>query len=82
MNKEIKSFNIRVYALIIKQDSILVSREFIFGKYVYKLNEIFEECKDFLGKDFGCISFYDDSRSHLLFTSIKKNNSITFEHGF
>ena len=42
------------------------------GKYVYKLNEIFEECKDFLGKDFGCISFYDDSRSHLLFTSIKK----------
>ena len=36
MNKEIKSFNIRVYALVIKQDSILVSREFIFGKYVYK----------------------------------------------
>jgi len=36
MNKEIKSFNLRVYALIIEQDSILVSRELIKGKYLYK----------------------------------------------
>ena len=36
MNKEIKSFNLRVYALIIEQESILVSRELIRGKYIYK----------------------------------------------
>ena len=36
MNKEIKSFNLRVYALIIERDSILVSRELIGGKYLYK----------------------------------------------
>ncbi len=36
MNKEIKLFNLRVYALIIDQDSILVSRELIMGKYLYK----------------------------------------------
>ena len=36
MNKEIKSFNLRVYALIIDEDSILVSRELIMGKYLYK----------------------------------------------
>lgn len=36
MNKEIKSFNIRVYALIIEEDSILISKELIQGKYVYK----------------------------------------------
>ena len=36
MNKEIKSFNLRVYALIIEQESILVSRELIIGKYIYK----------------------------------------------
>ena len=36
MNKEIKSFNLRVYGLIIEQDSILVSRELIKGKYLYK----------------------------------------------
>jgi 8-oxo-dGTP diphosphatase len=36
MNKEIKSFNLRVYALIIEQGFILVSRELINGKYLYK----------------------------------------------
>lgn len=36
MNKEIKSFNLRVYALIIEQEYILVSRELIMGKYLYK----------------------------------------------
>ena len=36
MNKEIKSFNLRVYALIVEQGSILISREFISGKYLYK----------------------------------------------
>ena len=36
MNKEIKSFNLRVYALIIEQGFILVSRELISGKYLYK----------------------------------------------
>ena len=36
MNKEIKSFNLRVYALIIDEEYILVSRELIMGKYLYK----------------------------------------------
>ena len=36
MNRKIKSFNLRVYALIIERDSILVSRELIGGKYLYK----------------------------------------------
>ena len=36
MNRKIKSFNLRVYALIIERDSILVSRELISGKYLYK----------------------------------------------
>ena len=36
MNRKIKSFNLRVYALIIERDSILVSRELIDGKYLYK----------------------------------------------
>ena len=36
MNKEIKSFNLRVYALIIEQEYILVSRELIMGKYLCK----------------------------------------------
>jgi ADP-ribose pyrophosphatase YjhB (NUDIX family) len=36
MNRKIKSFNLRVYALIIERDSILVSRELIGGKYHYK----------------------------------------------
>jgi ADP-ribose pyrophosphatase YjhB (NUDIX family) len=36
MNKEIKSFNLRVYVLIIEQDFILVSKELIMGKYLYK----------------------------------------------
>jgi len=36
MNKEIKSFNLRVYALIIEQGSILVSKELICEKYLYK----------------------------------------------
>ena len=36
MNRKIKSFNLRVYALIIERDSILVSREQIGGKYLYK----------------------------------------------
>jgi ADP-ribose pyrophosphatase YjhB (NUDIX family) len=36
MNKEIKSFNLRVYALIIEQEYILVSRELIMGKHLYK----------------------------------------------
>ena len=36
MNKKIKSFNLRVYALIIEQEYILVSRELIMGKYLYK----------------------------------------------
>ena len=36
MNKKIKSFNLRVYALIIEQDSILVSKELISEKYLYK----------------------------------------------
>jgi len=36
MNKVIKSFNLRVYALIIEQEYILVSRELIMGKYLYK----------------------------------------------
>ena len=36
MNKEIKSFNLRVYALIIEQEYILVSIELIMGKYLYK----------------------------------------------
>ena len=36
MNKEIKSFNLRVYALIINEEYILVSRELIMGKYLYK----------------------------------------------
>ena len=36
MNRKIKSFNLRVYALIIERDSILVSRELIGEKYLYK----------------------------------------------
>ena len=36
MNRKIKSFNLRVYALIIERDSILVSRELIGGRYLYK----------------------------------------------
>jgi ADP-ribose pyrophosphatase YjhB (NUDIX family) len=36
MNRKIKSFNLRVYALIIERDSILVSRELIGGKYLHK----------------------------------------------
>ena len=36
MNKKIKSFNLRGEALIIERDSILVSRELIMGKYLYK----------------------------------------------
>ena len=36
MNIKIKSFNLRVYSLIIERDSILVSRELIGGKYLYK----------------------------------------------
>ena len=36
MNRKIKSFNLRVYALIIERDSILISKELIGGKYLYK----------------------------------------------
>ena len=36
MNKSIDSFNIRVYALIIEDDNILISKELIKGKIVLK----------------------------------------------
>tara|TARA_A100001015_G_scaffold17261_1_gene20100 strand:+ start:2270 stop:3694 length:1425 start_codon:yes stop_codon:yes gene_type:complete len=52
------------------------------GKYVFNLGEIFEDYKEFLGYDFGYISLFDESRNHHMFTSMKKNNSITFEHSF
>ena len=52
------------------------------GKYVYELKDLFKNSKDFLGSDFGYITFFDESRNHEMFTSIKKNTSITFEHSF
>ena len=36
MNRSISSFNIRVYGLIVKDDAILLSKELIFGKEIYK----------------------------------------------
>ena len=36
MNKNINLFNIRVYGLIIKNDAILISKEIINGKEIYK----------------------------------------------
>ena len=36
MNKHINSFNIRVYGLIIKNDAILISKEIINGKEIFK----------------------------------------------
>ena len=36
MNKSIDSFNIRVYALIIEDDNVLISKELIKGKIVLK----------------------------------------------
>ena len=36
MNNQISSFNIRVYGLILKSDSILLSKELIMGEEVFK----------------------------------------------
>ena len=51
-------------------------------KYCFNLLDIFKNYKDFLKGDFGYVSLFDLSHSHHIFTSIQKNQSISFEHGF
>ena len=69
MNKSIDSFNIRVYALIIEDDNVLISKELIKGKIV--LIPQADPGYDWLfGQDIsGLITIYGGANSHMAIRS-------------